>query len=82
MTYIPARILPVELAKGWELFAAGKYNEIHLPDPDIDSPTAAEQLLLTGMVEFRLGNHQAARRTWNQATVFSARSSACLESGG
>jgi hypothetical protein len=54
---------PEFLEKLWQQFAAGDYPQMEFPNQS-DSPSRVEELLLEGMVAFRLGSHALAREKW------------------
>ena len=63
------RFVPtVSLKDEWEMFAAGKYQDIHL-DLATDGDDPVERKLLAGMVRFRQGDHEGAKQVWAEAAA-------------
>ncbi len=60
---------PQDLENAWLQFRNGGYEQIQLETPRPNADTAAEQLLLAGMIEFRTGNHESAAEKWRQASL-------------
>ncbi len=52
----------------WQMFAAGKYQDIQL-DLATEGEDQVERKLLAGMVRFRLGDHEGAKQVWSEAAA-------------
>lgn len=58
-----------ELAKLWQQFAAGEYEQMVFDSANVSSSEKTETLLLAGMVRFRLGDHDGAKEKWLAAAA-------------
>jgi hypothetical protein len=64
---VPTSRRSEKLERLWNQFAKGEYTQMAFPT-SIAGDDAVELLLLQGMTEFRLGNHDSAKQKWELAS--------------